>query len=112
MIERGLIPSPEADPAAFDRAIDRHRDEGRRDPAKKRRGGIVLMGIGLGWMVMFSFSGETHTAVGFGGFLAILGLAVFVSSFVVTAGSEPLDRSRPQPISRAPAASNAPTDLP
>src|SRR5438552_11756319 len=74
MIERGLMPSPEGDPAAFDRALSRQHHMARRDPGKLRRGGIVVIGVGLGMMVLFAVAGESE-GIGIGGFIAIIGLA-------------------------------------
>ena len=81
LIEKGLMPPPEVDPRGFDRAMERmERLDGRyRGPGKQRRGGIVLLGVGVGLMVMFRLTGETD-GVGIGGFLAVLGIAFIISS--------------------------------
>jgi multisubunit Na+/H+ antiporter MnhB subunit len=78
MIEKGLVPPPEVDPAGFDRVMGRHsRSErrGRYAASRHRRAGIMLIGVGLGLMVM-----RGNLLNGPGGFLAILGLAFIVSS--------------------------------
>jgi len=88
MIERGLVPAPEADPNGFDRAMDRYdrtryRYEryGSRAHGRYRRAGITLMGVGFGLMFMLGFlSGEPRVGLGVGGFLAILGIAFFLNS--------------------------------
>ena len=88
MIERGLVPAPEADPNGFDRAMDRYdRVRGRYDRrgyrthGRYRRAGITLMGLGFGLMVMLgSLTGEPRVGFGIGGFLAVLGLAFFLNS--------------------------------
>ena len=87
MIERGLVPPPEVDPAGFDRAMNafEHRDPFRygRSSGRHRRSGVTLMGIGFGLMVLIGLtSGETSVALGVGGFLVVLGLAFLVNSFV------------------------------
>lgn len=84
LIEKGLMPPPEVDPRGFDRAMDRFDDRLRHygryhRPGKQRRGGIVLLGVGVGLMVMFRVTGETD-GVGIGGFLAVLGIAFIISS--------------------------------
>lgn len=87
MIERGMVPAPEADPRGFDRAINRLEQAQRiRDlqgsaGSRHRRAGITLMGIGFGLMVLISFAGESpSTAFGVGGFLVVMGLAFFVNA--------------------------------
>jgi len=87
MIERGMVPAPEADPRGFDRAITRLEQVQRvrqfdgHAGARHRRAGITLMGVGFGLMVLISFAGENpSTAVGVGGFLVVMGLAFFVNA--------------------------------
>jgi hypothetical protein len=84
MIEKGMVPPPEIDPAGFDRAMIRHdRDEwyGRRAAGRHRRAGIILIGVGLGLMALRLGNGfAMREGVGAGGFLAILGLAFVISS--------------------------------
>ena len=105
MIEKGLVPPPEVDPGAFDRALSRadhiasfnyrHRGSGRH-----RRTGITLMGIGLGMAVLIGFtSGETSNGIGVGGFIMIIGLAFFINSLFEDA---PNDRWAPPPSSSRP----------
>lgn len=88
MIEKGLVPPPEVDPKGFERAIgsdpalapwEGHR---RRSPARHRRVGILMIGIGLGLMLLIGLAGdEPQQAVGVGGFVALLGAAFLVNSF-------------------------------
>ena len=108
MIERGLMPSPEGDPAAFDRALLTRQAAVRRDPARWRRAGIVVVGLGLGMLVMFGMIGETE-GMAIGGFLAVLGIAFFVSSFVT---SEPpsFPYSGPLPARPSSPASSSPIE--
>ena len=88
MIERGLVPAPEADPGGFDRAMDRYdrmryryERRGHRRHGRYRRGGVILMGVGFGLMLMLAFlTGEPRIGLGVGGFLAILGIAFFLNS--------------------------------
>ncbi|HMD33676.1 MAG TPA: hypothetical protein VKH42_01850 [Vicinamibacterales bacterium] len=88
MIERGLVPAPEVDPAGFDRAMDRYdrmryRADRRTSRAhgRYRRAGVTLLGVGFGLMLMLGFlTGEPRIGLGVGGFLAILGLAFFLNS--------------------------------
>jgi hypothetical protein len=90
MIEKGLVPSPEADPRGFERAMARYdrvneamRARGWVGPAggRHRRAGVTLMGIGFGLMVLIGIAGGApQEGVGVGGFLVIIGLAFFVNS--------------------------------
>jgi len=91
MIEKGLVPSPEADPPGFERAMARYDRingamrsrgwTGSTAGGRHRRAGITLMGIGFGLMVLIGFAGGApEAAVGVGGFLVIIGIAFFVNS--------------------------------
>lgn len=84
MIERGLVPPPEVDPRGFDRAMKvLDRRDVSRGSGRHRRAGITLMGVGLGLMVMIGFAGnDPRSAIGVGGFIAIMGLAFFINSLV------------------------------
>lgn len=63
MIQKGLVPAPEADPRGFDRAMNRydHRHS-TSGPARHRRAGITLIGVGLGLMVLLYFVDERSSA--------------------------------------------------
>ena len=67
MIERGLVPSPESDPAGFEaktRAGSADHDAGIR----YRTAGVLMMGFGLGLLVLLTFTaGEFGVGVGVGG---------------------------------------------
>ncbi|HYM22207.1 MAG TPA: hypothetical protein VEU08_03335 [Vicinamibacterales bacterium] len=107
MIERGLVPAPEADPGGFDRAMDRYdrmryryERRGYRRHGRYRRAGITLMGVGFGLMFMLAFlTGEPRIGLGVGGFLAILGIAFFLNSLFE---SDPPDSTAYPGSSRVP----------
>ena len=83
MIERGLVPSPEADPQGFERAMSRH--DRRRGPGahRHRRAGVALIGVGFGLMLMIGFAGNHPSqAIGVGGFLVVLGTAFLINSLL------------------------------
>ena len=94
MIEKGLVPPPEVDPAGFDRAMSRHehRSFGGPGPAL-RRAGIMILSIGFGLMFLISVAGgSVRAGVGVGGFLIMIGLAFLVNSLF-----EPYGRNIPVP---------------
>jgi len=88
MIERGLVPPPEKDPVAFDRAMDRYEDlrdraDYGRTPGRYRSLGITLIGVGFGLMLMIGVAGDSpHSGIGVGGFLVLIGLAFVVNGWV------------------------------
>jgi len=87
MIEKGLVPPPEVDPAGFDRAMgryDRTDRYARRRPGRHRRAGVTLMGVGFGLMLLISLVGSTRQGIGVGGFLVIIGLASLINSMFET----------------------------
>jgi uncharacterized protein DUF6249 len=84
MIERGLVPPPEVDPRGFDRVMQRiERHEVRSGAGRHRRAGVTLMGVGFGLMVLIGFTGGGFgSAIGVGGFLAVIGFAFFINSLI------------------------------
>jgi hypothetical protein len=104
MIEKGLVPPPEVDPAGFDRAMDRYdRRQSHGSFGRHRRAGIILIGVGVGLAVLIGFADSFNSineAIGVGGFVAIVGLAFLVSSF--------LDHSRGPNPSSSPASTSIP----
>jgi hypothetical protein len=79
MIEKGLVPPPEVDPAGFERAVTRqgrHRDS-------HRRAGVTLIGVGLGLIVLIWLTADDlKIALGVGGFLIVFGLAFLVNALL------------------------------
>jgi hypothetical protein len=86
MIERGMVPPPETDPAGFERSL--RSVEGmqyRHSGSRHRSAGIIVMSIGFGLMTLISFTaGEVGVGIGVGGFLVILGVGLFVVSLLST----------------------------
>ncbi len=114
MIERGLVPAPEADPRGFDRALS-SLDRAQRiqqwqggAASRHRRAGITLMGVGFGLMVLISFAGESpSSAFGVGGFLVVIGLAFFINAlFDHRSASRALSTSSAPPTSAEPPRQN------
>ena len=95
MIERGLVPPPEVDPAQFDRAV-----AGARRPAngftvntsriatkaqRYRSAGIVLMGLGFGLLMLIGFAANAvDVGFGVGGGIAALGAASFFNGMLLS----------------------------
>lgn len=84
LIERGMVPPPEADPAGFERSLRSVEDmQYRHSGPRFRSAGVVVMSIGFGLMTLIAFtSGEVNVGIGVGGFLVILGLGLFVVSLM------------------------------
>jgi hypothetical protein len=89
LIEKGLVPSPEADPARFEAFV------GLRRPVNKvgsrfQSAGILIMGVGIALVFMIGFAGQNPTvAFGVGGGLAVLGLAAFINGALAGDDSGP-----------------------
>jgi hypothetical protein len=98
MIERGLLPSPESDPAGFD-AGARFSAAGPDAGVRYRTAGILMIGFGLGLAVLLTFTAEAPGAgVGIGGGWAILGAASLLNYFLISKrepGRQPARRWTP-----------------
>jgi len=85
MIERGLVPPPELDPAAFERKIGGTRAPASPGAARARSGGVMMITLGLALMFMLSFAaGEPGVGIGIGGAFALLGAGFFVNSLLMS----------------------------
>ncbi|MDQ3213471.1 MAG: hypothetical protein M3Q85_12405 [Acidobacteriota bacterium] len=80
MIERGVVPSPESDPAAFEARIGAAaHDTGTR----YRTAGVLMIGLGLGLLVLLTFAAhEPMVGIGVGGGWAVLGAASLYDYFL------------------------------
>lgn len=108
MIERGLVPSPESDPAGFESAAG-FRAAPPDSGVRYRTAGVLLMGIGLGLTVLISFSaGEPFVGIGIGGGWAILGAASLLNYFLINSR----EQERGLPGRWAPPRSPRPPDGP
>jgi len=91
MIERGMVPPPESDPAEFDRRMHSMEriQQGHRAP-RHRSAGVILVSVGLGMIVLLTYAGGVpREALGIGGFIVILGLGFFVNSLFASAPVPP-----------------------
>jgi hypothetical protein len=85
MIERGIAPPPEADPAKFELLTgldDELSTVVRHDirAGRARRAGVILMGVGMGVGWLLAFTATSRVGLGVGGMIFILGLAFFLSA--------------------------------
>jgi hypothetical protein len=84
MIERGLVPSPETDPAGFESATGLSGPQRGASGAPYRTAGVLMIGFGLGLMMLITFSaGNFQVGLGIGGAWAILGAASLVNYFLI-----------------------------
>ena len=89
MIERGLVPPPETDPAGFERVMALDRDYSERRGSGVR-GGLILIAVGIGvGMIIALSSGEFGIGVGVGSLLVLIGVALLLSSAWESRGPEP-----------------------
>jgi hypothetical protein len=82
MIERGMVPPPESDPAGFEHRLHSMQviQRGHVGP-RHRSAGVILIAVGLGLAVLMTFAGGVPAqGLGVGGFIVILGLGFFVNS--------------------------------
>ena len=85
MIERGLVPPPEVDPAAFDRRLGGSSAGAAPRADRTRSGGVIMIAFGLAIMFMLSFAaGAPGVGVGIGGAFALVGAGFFVNSLLMS----------------------------
>jgi hypothetical protein len=85
MIERGLVPPPEVDPAAFEQRFSGSRAAVSPGGDRARSGGVILIAFGLALMFMLSFAaGAPGIGVGIGGAFALVGAGFFVNSLLMS----------------------------
>jgi hypothetical protein len=83
LIERGISPPPEMDPAAFDREWEAQHagPAGESSSAKHQTAGVILTGVGVALALLISLtSREPAVGIGVGGAIAILGVAFLINS--------------------------------
>lgn len=101
MIERGLLPSPETDPAGFERRMGLDLAPDTPAGARSRSSGVILIGFGLGLIMLISFAAESPgMGIGVGGAFALLGAAFYVNGLL----------SSRQDVYRIPSAPGKPAD--
>jgi hypothetical protein len=79
LIDKGLVPSPEVDPARFEAFVGLRRPTSKT-AARFQSAGILIMGLGLALALVIGFAARNFgVGIGIGGGLAILGMAAFVN---------------------------------
>jgi hypothetical protein len=83
LIEKGLVPAPEVDPARFETLVGLRRPV-NSTAARYRSAGVILMGLGCAMLVLLAFAaGVPEVGLGIGGGLAVLGLASYINGSLV-----------------------------
>jgi hypothetical protein len=101
MIERGLIPSPERNPAAFESAAGLTPPVESRAGAGYRTAGVLMIGVGLGLLILISFAAhDPSSGFGFGGAFATLGAASLLNYSLISRREEDRDHLRWAPPPR------------
>jgi len=84
MIERGLLPAPELDPAGFERKLTGLRPAVTPGGLRARTSGVIMISLGLAFMFLLSFAaGAPGVGVGIGGAFALVGAGFFVNSLLI-----------------------------
>jgi hypothetical protein len=84
MIERGILPAPELDPAAFERRLTGLRPPDTPGAVRARSSGVIMISIGLAFMFMISFAaGSPSVGIGIGGAFALVGAGFFINSMLI-----------------------------
>jgi hypothetical protein len=79
MIEKGLVPSPETDPARFDVLMGTRREPNPKS-LRYRSAGVLLMGLGVAMIILLSYAARVpETGIGVGGGIFVLGLAAYMT---------------------------------
>jgi hypothetical protein len=89
LIEKGLMPSPEADPMRFEQLVSLRRPANQR-AARYRSAGVFIIGWGAAiFLLLFFAASVPAVAFGVGGGIAIIGAASFING--VLSGDDPSD---------------------
>src|SRR5262245_24304515 len=92
LIEKGVVPPPEVDPARFERMMTPPRsinvgaeEKGRESVsnARYRSAGILIIGLGAALFILIAFvASAPGMAFGIGGAFAALGVSLFVNGLM------------------------------
>ncbi len=104
MIERGVVPPPETNPAAFDAAtgFGEIKDEPDRSH-RYRTAGILLIGVGFGLMFLIGVAaGSQEVGIGVGGAWISLGAASLLNYWLMARRADEVRKARWTPSPRRP----------
>ena len=88
MIERGVAPAPERDPATFERVVMPPPPPTPKN-VRTRSTGVMLINVGFALMILITFTGGSEeVGIGIGGAFAVLG-AAFVVNAVLSSRDQP-----------------------
>ena len=92
MIEKGIVPEPGRDPAAFETWQQQHE----RPPSRAMSIGIMIVALGLAFMLLVGFAGgEPGAGIGVGGAIAVVGIAFIVNGSLQRRTPPPAPPFRP-----------------
>ena len=97
MIERGVVPSPETNPAAFEAAAgfaDGGPKDGLEPGYRYRTAGVLLLGIGLGLIFLIGVGAGKDIGWGIGGAWISLGAACLLNYWLIARRGEETRRAR------------------
>src|SRR5438270_7486137 len=88
MIEKGLIPSPETDPAGFDAMLAPRRPSVKA--VRFRTAGLILAGFGLSVTVLLFFIQPEirGIALGVGGALTVFGMTILANGLLLASDED------------------------
>ena len=85
MIDRGIMPSPESDPAGFESAAGFRTAPESQAGVRYRTAGVLMIGFGFGIIILITFSADAFgVGFGVGGSFAVLGAASLLNYFLIT----------------------------
>lgn len=95
MIERGLVPPPELDPAGFEAQAGLPPPVENQGAIRSRSAGIMLIGLGLALMMLIAFVADaSDIGIGVGGAFVLLGGA-FLFNGMLLGRHSPVRHTRP-----------------
>ena len=98
MIERGLVPAPESDPAGIRAEVRAARAPESPSAIRARSGGVIMISLGLAFMFLLSFAaGAPGVGFGVGGAFALVGAGFFVNSLLMSRAEAPRPPAEPRP---------------
>ena len=105
MIERGVMPSPESNPAAFEAAVGFSEPPAPASGSgqRYRTAGVLLIGVGLGLMFLIGVAGNSEDlGLGIGGAWVSLGVACLINYWLLSRRHEEDRRVQWSPPKRRP----------